>query len=62
MRDGQVGKAVQECENLGWDSEEEIAKVYQEDHDISRTYYDSTYTGENVLFQHDYDAVWSIEW
>lgn len=62
MRDGQVGKAVQECENLGWDSEEEIAKVYQEDHDISRTYYDSAYTGENVLFQHDYDAVWSIEW
>ena len=62
VRDGQVGKAVQECENLGWDSEEEIAKVYQEDHDISRTYYDSTYTGENVLFQHDYDAVWSIDW
>lgn len=49
VRNNQIQKAVRECENLGWDSEE-IIKVYEKDNDIGQIYGSNN---ENVEFKND---------
>lgn len=57
VRDDQVEKAIQECEKLGWDSDEEIARAYQADRDIYHMY-GSIDWEENVIFKHNYSTIW----
>lgn len=57
VRSEQLGKAIRECENLGWDSAEEIGRVYLQGQDPEymegMRYYD-----QNIMFQYGYEAVW----
>lgn len=56
IRDSQIGKAKQECENMGWDIDEIISEVYREDRDI---WYEmgGSADEEDVVFRHNFETV-----
>lgn len=57
VRFDQLGKAIQECENLGWDSAEEIGRVYLQGQDTE--YMEGmTFYERNIRFQYGYEEVW----
>lgn len=61
VRNDQIEEAIKECENLGWDSYEEIVKIYQEDLDIEQEY-SNGYGQDSVVFSHNYETILQPFW
>lgn len=57
VRNDQIEEAVRECENLGWDSGEEIVKIYREDLNISHTYSIGYDVRDSVVFSNNYETI-----
>ena len=57
VRNDQIEEAVRECEKLGWDSGEEIVKIYREDLNIRQTYSSGYDVRDSVVFSNNYETI-----